>query len=183
MAVDVVVAGGCWLLLVLRVASSCSALPSVPLLAPAVVVFVVVCASRSTRLKPTNRFVVKKKTKQSRNFKSDCAVCSSGFAGGISNGCHECSEAFRAGMYFLAAVGAAVSLVFAWFLFRYLVRREVWGGEVGGVSVLLSSEECFMVCNAHDKRLTYDTAMSPCPARSYHQHCCAFRSSPDIGVI
>eukprot|EP00903_Cladosiphon_okamuranus_P009052 g8654.t1 len=51
-----------------------------------------------------------------------CAVCSSGFAGGIANGCHECSEAFRAGMYFLAAVAAALSLVGLWFLFRYLVQ-------------------------------------------------------------
>lgn len=55
-------------------------------------------------------------------FTEDCAVCSTGYAGDISNGCHRCSQSFEAGMYLLVAVGGVVALLFAWLLFRYLVR-------------------------------------------------------------
>lgn len=54
-------------------------------------------------------------------FLPDCAVCSSGYSGGISNGCHHCSEAFKAGMFFLATVGFLMALAFLWVLFCYLV--------------------------------------------------------------
>eukprot|EP00752_Nemacystus_decipiens_P010943 g9725.t1 len=61
-----------------------------------------------------------------------CAVCSSGYGGGVANACHECSSDFKAGMYFVIATVSLLVLALAALLAVYLV------GGTDAVSTTLS---------------------------------------------
>lgn len=58
-----------------------------------------------------------------------CAVCSSGYGSGTANDCHECTDSFKGGMYFLVVVVVLLALTVAYLIAVYLVRQRrhsVW---------------------------------------------------------
>lgn len=55
-------------------------------------------------------------------YLADCAVCSSGYGRGVANECHRCTETFKGGMYFVAAVALLLTVVVGALLAVFLVR-------------------------------------------------------------
>ena len=61
-----------------------------------------------------------------------CSVCSSGYGSGAANQCHECSEGFKGGMFFLLSVALVLALAVVALLAVYLVRAAPLVCWVGG---------------------------------------------------
>lgn len=56
-----------------------------------------------------------------------CAVCSSGYGGGVANSCHQCSDGFKGAMYFVSSVAGVMILTFGVLVVVFLVRDWTQG--------------------------------------------------------
>jgi len=56
-----------------------------------------------------------------------CAVCSSGYGGGVGNSCHQCSPDFKAGMYVVFVIVFLLVVALAALLAVYLVSGLIQG--------------------------------------------------------
>lgn len=55
---------------------------------------------------------------------ADCAVCASGYGGGVANECHLCTAGFKGGMYFLLALATLLTIGVGFLLAVYLVSED-----------------------------------------------------------
>lgn len=53
-----------------------------------------------------------------------CAVCAEGYGRGVANACHECTESFKGGMYFVMALAMLLTIIVGTLLAIYLVSGE-----------------------------------------------------------